>query len=264
MRRWRGKPRRARSRRVGPACQTTTTRLLPPATAGPIDCRSTLQPARRHADPVRRPRPCPDCRRQRRRPVVPTLAALAQHAEQLGFSRYWLAEHHGMPGIASAATAVLIGHVGARHLDHPRRRRRRHAAQPFAAGDRRAVRHARVALPRPHRPRPGPRAGLRPGAPRGRCGATSQSDADQFPQDVVELMDFMSEAAAPAGARGAGPRARGAGLDPRLEPVRRAAGGAPRACPMPSPRTSRRADDAGDRASTARPSSRRRSWPSRT
>ena len=36
---------------------------------------------------------------------------LAQSAEQLGYHRYWLAEHHNMPGIASAATAVLIGHV---------------------------------------------------------------------------------------------------------------------------------------------------------
>jgi len=36
---------------------------------------------------------------------------LAQHAERLGFRRYWLAEHHNMPGIASAATAVVIGHV---------------------------------------------------------------------------------------------------------------------------------------------------------
>ncbi|HEY1142195.1 MAG TPA: LLM class flavin-dependent oxidoreductase [Lysobacter sp.] len=36
---------------------------------------------------------------------------LARHAERLGFHRYWLAEHHNMPGIASAATAVLIGHV---------------------------------------------------------------------------------------------------------------------------------------------------------
>src|SRR4051795_2176355 len=36
---------------------------------------------------------------------------LAQHAERLGYRRFWLAEHHGMPGIASAATAVLIGHV---------------------------------------------------------------------------------------------------------------------------------------------------------
>ena len=36
---------------------------------------------------------------------------LAQAAEKAGFHRYWLAEHHNMPGIASAATAVLIGHV---------------------------------------------------------------------------------------------------------------------------------------------------------
>src|SRR5512132_3974547 len=38
---------------------------------------------------------------------------LAQHAEQLGYRRFWLAEHHNMPGIGSAATSVLIGHVGA-------------------------------------------------------------------------------------------------------------------------------------------------------
>lgn len=36
---------------------------------------------------------------------------LARHAERLGYRRYWLAEHHNMPGIASAATAVLIGYV---------------------------------------------------------------------------------------------------------------------------------------------------------
>src|SRR5699024_7987149 len=36
---------------------------------------------------------------------------LAQTAERCGYHRYWLAEHHNMPGIASAATAVLIGHV---------------------------------------------------------------------------------------------------------------------------------------------------------
>lgn len=36
---------------------------------------------------------------------------LAQHAERLGFKRFWLAEHHNMPGIASAATAVVIAHV---------------------------------------------------------------------------------------------------------------------------------------------------------
>ena len=38
---------------------------------------------------------------------------LAQHAERWGYSRYWLAEHHNMPGIASSATAVLIGHIAA-------------------------------------------------------------------------------------------------------------------------------------------------------
>jgi luciferase family oxidoreductase group 1 len=37
---------------------------------------------------------------------------LARHAEALGYHRYWLAEHHGMPGVASAATALLIAHVG--------------------------------------------------------------------------------------------------------------------------------------------------------
>ena len=36
---------------------------------------------------------------------------LARHAEALGYTRYWLAEHHNMPGIASAATALLIGHI---------------------------------------------------------------------------------------------------------------------------------------------------------
>jgi len=37
----------------------------------------------------------------------------AQHAERLGFTRYWLAEHHNMVGIASSATAVLVGHIAA-------------------------------------------------------------------------------------------------------------------------------------------------------
>lgn len=35
----------------------------------------------------------------------------ARHVEALGFTRYWLAEHHNMPGIASSATAVLVGHI---------------------------------------------------------------------------------------------------------------------------------------------------------
>src|SRR5581483_6345891 len=36
---------------------------------------------------------------------------LARNVEQLGFTRYWLAEHHSIPGLACAATSVLIGHV---------------------------------------------------------------------------------------------------------------------------------------------------------
>ncbi|GAA0602377.1 LLM class flavin-dependent oxidoreductase [Caenispirillum bisanense] len=38
---------------------------------------------------------------------------LAQHAEAWGYNRYWLAEHHNMPGIASSATALVIAHVAA-------------------------------------------------------------------------------------------------------------------------------------------------------
>jgi len=38
---------------------------------------------------------------------------LAQHAEALGYERFWLAEHHNMPGVASAATSVLMAHVAA-------------------------------------------------------------------------------------------------------------------------------------------------------
>jgi luciferase family oxidoreductase group 1 len=41
-------------------------------------------------------------------------ADLAQHAERWGYTRFWLAEHHNMPGIASAATSVLIGHVASK------------------------------------------------------------------------------------------------------------------------------------------------------
>src|SRR5262245_23413893 len=42
--------------------------------------------------------------------------SLAQHAEKLGYNRYWVAEHHNMPGIASAATAVVIAHLAAATL----------------------------------------------------------------------------------------------------------------------------------------------------
>src|SRR5436190_7785823 len=38
---------------------------------------------------------------------------LARHAQRWGYRRYWLAEHHNIPGVASAATAVVIAHVAA-------------------------------------------------------------------------------------------------------------------------------------------------------
>ena len=38
---------------------------------------------------------------------------LARHAERWGYRRFWMAEHHSMPGVASAATAVALGHIAA-------------------------------------------------------------------------------------------------------------------------------------------------------
>ncbi|MGJ7495086.1 LLM class flavin-dependent oxidoreductase [Variovorax sp. RT4R15] len=119
--------------------------------------------------------------------------SLAQHAEKLGYRRYWLAEHHGMPGIASAATAVLLAHIGA-------------GTQTIRIGA------GGVMLPN-HSPLviaeqfgtleslyPG-RIDLGLGRAPGSDQRTAQalrrnleSDADQFPQDVVELMDYMSKA----------------------------------------------------------------------
>ena len=39
---------------------------------------------------------------------------MAQKAEAIGMNRFWMAEHHNMPGIASAATSVLLSHIGAK------------------------------------------------------------------------------------------------------------------------------------------------------
>jgi luciferase family oxidoreductase group 1 len=117
---------------------------------------------------------------------------LAQHAERWGYNRYWLAEHHGMPGIASAATAVLIGHI---------------------AGGTRSIRVGAGGIMLPnHSPLviaeqfgtleslyPG-RIDLGLGRAPGSDPVTAQAlrrnlvtDADEFPRDVVELMDLMSD-----------------------------------------------------------------------
>ena len=117
---------------------------------------------------------------------------LAQHAERLGFKRYWLAEHHGMTGIASAATAVLIGHVaggtetirvGAGGIMLPN-----HSPLVIAEqfGTLESLYPGRIDLG----------LGRAPGSDQMTARALRRnltSDSDEFPQDVVELMDFMSD-----------------------------------------------------------------------
>jgi luciferase family oxidoreductase group 1 len=117
---------------------------------------------------------------------------LAQHAERWGFKRYWLAEHHGMPGIASAATSVLIAHVaggtktirvGAGGIMLPN-----HSPLVIAEqfGTLEALFPGRIDLG----------LGRAPGSDQATARALRRnlmSDADEFPRDVVELIDFMSD-----------------------------------------------------------------------
>ena len=103
-----------------------------------------------------------------------TPSSSARDVERLGYHRYWVAEHHNMPGIASSSPPVLLAHLAGVDLDDPRRLGRRDAAQPRAARGRRAVRHARGAAPGPHRPRHRPGARHRPGH-RARAAARSAS-----------------------------------------------------------------------------------------
>ncbi|WP_213956137.1 MULTISPECIES: LLM class flavin-dependent oxidoreductase [unclassified Variovorax] len=119
--------------------------------------------------------------------------ALAQHGEKLGYRRYWLAEHHGMPGIASAATAVLLAYVGAGT-----------STIRIGAGGVMLPNHSPLVIAEQF----GTLESLYPGRidlGLGRAPGSDQrtaqalrrnldSDSDQFPQDVVELMDFMSKA----------------------------------------------------------------------
>ncbi len=117
---------------------------------------------------------------------------LAQRAEACGYHRYWLAEHHGMPGIASAATAVLIGHVagatstirvGAGGIMLPN-----HSPLVIAEqfGTLESLYPGRIDLG----------LGRAPGSDQITARALRRnlsSDSDEFPQDVVELMDFFSD-----------------------------------------------------------------------
>jgi luciferase family oxidoreductase group 1 len=117
---------------------------------------------------------------------------LAQHGERWGFNRYWLAEHHGMPGIASAATSVVIAHVaggtstirvGAGGIMLPN-----HSPLVIAEqfGTLEALFPGRIDLG----------LGRAPGSDQTTARALRRnlgSDADEFPQDVAELQDYMSD-----------------------------------------------------------------------
>jgi luciferase family oxidoreductase group 1 len=115
---------------------------------------------------------------------------LARHAEGWGYRRYWLAEHHNMPGIASAATSVVIGHVaqgtrtirvGAGGVMLPN-----HAPLVVAEqfGTLEALFPGRIDLGLGRAPGSDPvtAAALR---------RTLASDPNAFPQDVLELMAYF-------------------------------------------------------------------------
>lgn len=121
---------------------------------------------------------------------------LARQAEANGYHRYWLAEHHNMPGIASAATSVVIGHVasGTKTIR-------------VGAGGIMLPNHAPLVIAEQF----GTLATLYPGridlglgrAP-GTDGATAHAlrrhmeANDNFPQDVMELLSYFDEASAEA------------------------------------------------------------------
>ena len=118
---------------------------------------------------------------------------LAQTAEAAGFHRFWLAEHHNMPGIASAATAVVIGHVaagtktirvGSGGIMLPN-----HAPLMVAEqfGTLEALFPGRIDLG----------LGRAPGTDQRTARALRRnldSDGDSFPQDVVELQAYFQPA----------------------------------------------------------------------
>ena len=120
---------------------------------------------------------------------------LARHAEGWGYRRYWLAEHHSMPGIASAATSVVICHVaagttsirvGAGGIMLPN-----HSPLVIAEqfGTLESLFPGRIDLG----------LGRAPGSDQLTARAlrrTLASDPEQFPQDVLELMGYFAEPAA--------------------------------------------------------------------
>ena len=87
---------------------------------------------------------------------------LARLADELGYHRYWVAEHHGGPMLAGPSPEALIGPIAAATEPHPRRQRRRDAAPLQPVQGRRDVQPARGAVPGAHRPRARARRGHRP------------------------------------------------------------------------------------------------------
>ena len=119
---------------------------------------------------------------------------LARHAEAWGYRRYWLAEHHNMPGIASAATSVVIGYVagGTKTIR-------------VGSGGIMLPNHSPLVIaeqfgtlaslyPGPNRSRPGPRPRHRPWPRPAPCAAIPWRSADSFPQDVQELQAYFEPA----------------------------------------------------------------------
>ena len=148
--------------------------------------------------------------------------ALAQHAEALGYRRYWLAEHHNMPGIASAATAVVIGHVAAGTK-----------TMRVGSGGIMLPNHSPLVIAEQF----GTLASLYPGRidlGLGRAPGTDMmtaralrrdvaSSAEQFPQDVLELQHYFARCrAGTAHSCGARRRPGCADLVAGFEPLQRA------------------------------------------
>jgi luciferase family oxidoreductase group 1 len=115
---------------------------------------------------------------------------LAAHAEALGYTRYWVAEHHNMPGVASAATSVVIGHIAAGT-----------SSIRVGAGGIMLPNHAPIVIAEQF----GTLAQLFPGRidlGLGRAPGTDQmtmralrrslSNSDAFPQDVLELQAYFA------------------------------------------------------------------------
>ena len=116
---------------------------------------------------------------------------LARHAEGLGFNRFWMAEHHNMPGVASAATAVALAHVAAGT-----------SRIRIGSGGIMLPNHAPLVIAEQF----GTLAALHPGridVGVGRAPGTDpltaralrrnlQGDVDHFPQDVIELIRWFA------------------------------------------------------------------------